>query len=30
LNPDAIVIIGFDESALIIKQLNEQGIGPKR
>ncbi|MCW2505371.1 MAG: ABC-type branched-chain amino acid transport system, Extracellular ligand-binding receptor [Actinomycetia bacterium] len=29
-NPDAIVVIGFDESATIIKQLNEQGIGPKR
>jgi len=30
LNPDGIVVIGFDESATIIKQLNEQGIGPKR
>src|SRR4029450_12004391 len=25
-NPDAIVVVGFDESATIIKQLNEQGI----
>jgi ABC-type branched-subunit amino acid transport system substrate-binding protein len=30
INPDAIVVIGFDESATIITQLNEQGIGPKR
>jgi hypothetical protein len=29
-NPDAIVVVGFDESAKIIKGLNEQGIGPKR
>ena len=29
-NPDAIVIVGFDESGKIIKGLNEQGIGPKR
>jgi hypothetical protein len=27
-NPDAIVVIGFDESAKIISGLNEQGIGP--
>jgi ABC-type branched-subunit amino acid transport system substrate-binding protein len=30
LNPDAIIVVGFDESAKIIKGLNEQGIGPKR
>ncbi len=30
LNPDGVVVIGFDESATIIKQLNEQAIGPKR
>jgi hypothetical protein len=29
-NPDAIVVVGFDESAKIIKGLNEQGIGPQR
>jgi ABC-type branched-subunit amino acid transport system substrate-binding protein len=29
-NPDAIVVIGFDESATILKQMNEQAIGPKR
>lgn len=29
-NPTGIVVIGFDESATLIKQLNEQGIGPKR
>jgi ABC-type branched-subunit amino acid transport system substrate-binding protein len=28
--PDAIVVIGFDESARIIQELNAQGIGPKR
>jgi len=28
-NPDAVVVIGFDESATIIKTMNEQGIGPK-
>jgi neutral amino acid transport system substrate-binding protein len=27
--PDAIAIIGFDESAKIIQTMNEQGIGPK-
>jgi hypothetical protein len=30
LNPDAIVVIGFDESARIIQVMNEQGIGPAR
>jgi ABC-type branched-subunit amino acid transport system substrate-binding protein len=30
LNPDAIIVVGFDESAKIIKGLNEQGIGPQR
>ncbi|MGY1827877.1 MULTISPECIES: ABC transporter substrate-binding protein [unclassified Blastococcus] len=30
LNPDAIVVIGFDESARIIEGLNSQGIGPAR
>ncbi|MGY1671797.1 ABC transporter substrate-binding protein [Geodermatophilus sp. SYSU D00710] len=30
LNPDAIVVIGFDESARIIQGLNENGIGPQR
>jgi ABC-type branched-subunit amino acid transport system substrate-binding protein len=29
-NPDGIVVVGFDESAKIIKGLNEQGIGPQR
>lgn len=29
-NPDAIVVIGFDESARIIEGLNSQGIGPQR
>jgi ABC-type branched-subunit amino acid transport system substrate-binding protein len=28
-NPDAILVIGFDESATILKTMNEQGIGPK-
>ena len=28
--PDAIVVIGFDESARIIQELNAQGIGPAR
>lgn len=27
--PDAIAVIGFDESAKIIQTMNEQGIGPK-
>lgn len=26
--PDAIIVIGFDESARIIQELNAQGIGP--
>ena len=30
LNPDAIVVIGFEESSKIIQGLNAQGIGPKR
>jgi hypothetical protein len=30
LNPDAIVVVGFDESARIIQVMNEQGIGPAR
>src|SRR3954452_8333701 len=30
LNPDAIAVIGFDESARIIQVMNEQGIGPAR
>jgi hypothetical protein len=30
LNPDAIVVIGFDESSRIMQVMNEQGIGPKR
>jgi hypothetical protein len=30
LNPDAIVVIGFDESGRIIQSMNEQGIGPAR
>ncbi|TFV46877.1 ABC transporter substrate-binding protein [Blastococcus sp. TF02A_35] len=30
LNPDAVVVIGFDESARIIEGLNAQGIGPQR
>ncbi|MGY1814127.1 ABC transporter substrate-binding protein [Blastococcus sp. SYSU D00820] len=29
-NPDAIVVIGFDESGKIIAAMNEQGIGPAR
>ena len=27
-NPDAIVVIGFDESSKIIEEMNAQGIGP--
>ncbi|MEP6696321.1 MAG: ABC transporter substrate-binding protein [Pseudonocardiales bacterium] len=27
--PDAIALIGFDESAKILQTMNEQGIGPK-
>ena len=30
LQPDAIVVIGFDESGKIIQSMNEQGIGPAR
>jgi hypothetical protein len=29
-DPDAIVVIGFEESARIIEGLNAQGIGPQR
>ncbi|MFW3169058.1 ABC transporter substrate-binding protein [Geodermatophilus sp. CPCC 206100] len=29
-NPDAIVVIGFDESSRIIDGLNQNGIGPQR
>ena len=29
-NPDAVVVIGFEESARIIEGLNSQGIGPQR
>ncbi|SDM38476.1 amino acid/amide ABC transporter substrate-binding protein, HAAT family (TC 3.A.1.4.-) [Geodermatophilus siccatus] len=29
-NPDAIVVIGFEESARIIEGLNSQGVGPQR
>ena len=29
-NPNAIVVIGFEESARIIEGLNSQGIGPAR
>jgi ABC-type branched-subunit amino acid transport system substrate-binding protein len=28
--PDAIVVIGFEESSRIISALNAQGIGPQR
>ncbi len=30
LNPDAIIVIGFEESSKIIQGLNAQGIGPQR
>jgi hypothetical protein len=30
LNPDAIVVIGFEESSRILQGLNDQGIGPQR
>ncbi|MGR7027914.1 ABC transporter substrate-binding protein [Geodermatophilus sp. URMC 62] len=30
LNPDGIVVIGFEESSRIIQGLNENGIGPQR
>jgi ABC-type branched-subunit amino acid transport system substrate-binding protein len=29
-NPDAIVVIGFEESSRILQGLNDQGIGPQR
>ncbi|SDX62706.1 amino acid/amide ABC transporter substrate-binding protein, HAAT family (TC 3.A.1.4.-) [Modestobacter sp. DSM 44400] len=29
-NPDAIVVIGFEESSRIIQSLNAQGVGPQR
>ena len=29
-NPDAIVVIGFEESSKIIQGLNAQGVGPQR
>ena len=28
-NPDAIMIIGFDESAKILRSMVEKGVGPK-
>jgi ABC-type branched-subunit amino acid transport system substrate-binding protein len=30
LNPDAVVVIGFEESSRIIQGLNAQGVGPQR
>ena len=30
LNPDGIVVIGFEESSRIIQGLNENGLGPQR
>jgi hypothetical protein len=30
LNPDAIIVIGFEESSKIIQSLNAEGIGPQR
>jgi hypothetical protein len=30
LNPDAIVLIGFEESSKILQALNAEGIGPQR
>ncbi|TYP84926.1 ABC transporter substrate-binding protein [Blastococcus xanthinilyticus] len=30
LNPDAVVVIGFEESARIIDGLNAEGVGPAR
>ena len=30
LNPDGIVVIGFEESSRIIQGLNAQGVGPRR
>ncbi|GAB3193353.1 hypothetical protein GCM10027261_08250 [Geodermatophilus arenarius] len=29
-NPDAIVVIGFEESSRILQGLNDQGVGPQR
>ena len=29
-NPDAIVVVGFEESSKIIQGLNAQGVGPQR
>ncbi|WP_222263723.1 ABC transporter substrate-binding protein [Modestobacter marinus] len=29
-NPDAIVVIGFEESSRILQSLNSQGVGPQR
>ena len=29
-NPDAILVIGFEETSRIIEGLNAQGIGPQR
>ena len=28
--PEAIMVIGFEESSVIIQELNAQGIGPAR
>ena len=28
MDPDAIVLIGFDESAKVVSELVKQGIGP--
>jgi ABC-type branched-subunit amino acid transport system substrate-binding protein len=30
LNPDAIIVIGFEESSKILQALNAEGIGPQR
>jgi len=27
-NPDAIIVIGFDESSIVITEMNAQGVGP--
>ena len=29
VDPDAIIVIGFDESSLILRSLVEKGIGPR-
>ena len=29
-NPDAIVVIGFEESSRILEGLNSNGVGPQR